>query len=418
MNQLTLKTVKNIWTKSLSVLDNQYVNLTLVIVLILYISKMFENINEVINGLYQYSFIKLLVLLIIVYVADKDTNIAILLGISYVMSLKNMNMEKFFISKKFSDITTTIVAATTTNTCKSVKYLNQALKIYTTINSGLADIIKSINDLNDTDLKNINNILSSLNNNLRIISNTLQGTINKQLKGITCSIPIFSTINDKNIFKVISSTPTKPITFCNITNPETANDNILLSMAFITDNIQTYKNSKDKALGLIVTCMAINNSITNIILNIKTSLIGTCNSIADPNAQAIIKALDTAKKGINLNIKYGNGLVNTYLSKFLPILCSIVNDKTYKTLISNLSTDCKNNIAEQLFLLINPNFNQYTNLTQDQQVSFSKSVNDSVMKEINRTNILDPNAKWLTKCPKNKLNYFGNITNTNKNNRR
>ena len=61
MNQISLKTLKNTWIKSLSVLDNPYVNLTLIIVLILYSSKIFGNINEVINELYKYTFIKLFI---------------------------------------------------------------------------------------------------------------------------------------------------------------------------------------------------------------------------------------------------------------------------------------------------------------------------------------------------------------------
>jgi len=89
MNILTLKTIKDSWQKSLRILDNHYVNLSLVIVLILYSSQIFGNINIIISNLYQYSFVKLLVLLIIAYVGPKDTNIAILLAISYVISLRN-----------------------------------------------------------------------------------------------------------------------------------------------------------------------------------------------------------------------------------------------------------------------------------------------------------------------------------------
>lgn len=99
MNSLSLKTIKNTWQKSLTILDNHYVNLSLVIVLILYSSQIFGNINIIISNLYQYSFVKLLVLLIIAYVGPKDTNIAVLLAISYVISLrnnKNSYIENFY----------------------------------------------------------------------------------------------------------------------------------------------------------------------------------------------------------------------------------------------------------------------------------------------------------------------------------
>jgi hypothetical protein len=89
MNCLSLKSVKNTWQKSLTILDNHYVNLSLVIVLILYCSQIFGNINSIISNLYQYNFVKLLLLLTIAYVGPKDTNIAVLLAISYVISLRN-----------------------------------------------------------------------------------------------------------------------------------------------------------------------------------------------------------------------------------------------------------------------------------------------------------------------------------------
>jgi hypothetical protein len=105
MNSLSLKTIKNTWQKSLTILDNHYVNLSLVIVLILYSSQIFGNINIIISNLYQYSFVKLLVLLIIAYVGPKDTNIAVLLAISYVISLrnnKNSYIENFYQNRKKS----------------------------------------------------------------------------------------------------------------------------------------------------------------------------------------------------------------------------------------------------------------------------------------------------------------------------
>ena len=406
MNQLTLKTVKNVWTKSLSVLDNPYVNLTLVIVLILYASKMFKNINEVINGLYKYNFIKLLVLLIIAYVAPKDTNIAILLGIAYVMSLENMNMEKF-VSKLISNIPSNTITETAKNTCESVKFLQKALSMYQTIYNGLTNITISMSNLNDDDLDKIIPSLTNLNSKLLNITNDLKYTINGQLNGIDCKITntLDKKTNKYQVVKFISpSTTTKPITFCDIKNPTTSNDNILLSMALIADNIKSYNVGASKLLNLTTTCITLNNSITNIISNIQTSLIGTGNSIADKNAQKIITALEEANKEIVKNITYGDELANTYLSKNLPILCSIVNDNTYKNLISNLSDSCKKNVADQLFNLIKPDINKYAKyLTTPQKQTILQSINSNVMKNININNIIDPNAPWLKNCDKYSL---------------
>lgn len=76
-------------------LDNMYINMAIIIILILYNSQLFSNINKTIGNLYKYNFVKLLILLFITYIAPKDTNIAILLGISYVISLNNIYIEKF-----------------------------------------------------------------------------------------------------------------------------------------------------------------------------------------------------------------------------------------------------------------------------------------------------------------------------------
>ena len=81
--------------KYLLFLDNIHVNIAIIIILILYNSQLFVNINETIGNLYQYSFIKLLILLVITYIASKDTNIVILLAVSYVISLNNSSIEKF-----------------------------------------------------------------------------------------------------------------------------------------------------------------------------------------------------------------------------------------------------------------------------------------------------------------------------------
>lgn len=91
-----MKNFKKTWTGSLSFLDNNIVNAIIVIILILYSSTIFDNINSYIGNLYNYSIIKIIVLLLIIYIAPKDTTIAILLAISYLVSINYMiNNENF-----------------------------------------------------------------------------------------------------------------------------------------------------------------------------------------------------------------------------------------------------------------------------------------------------------------------------------
>lgn len=95
-NTNNMKNIKKAWINSLSFLDNCYVNAIIVIILVLYSSTIFDNINSFIGNLYNFSIIRLLVLVLIIYVGGKDTTIAILLGISYLVSIKYMEKSENF----------------------------------------------------------------------------------------------------------------------------------------------------------------------------------------------------------------------------------------------------------------------------------------------------------------------------------
>jgi ABC-type multidrug transport system fused ATPase/permease subunit len=90
------KNLKKMWMNSLSFLDNSMINSVIVIVLVLYCSTIFDNINSFVGNLYNFSIIKLIVLLLIIYVAPKDMTIALLLGLSYVISLSYMVNNEYF----------------------------------------------------------------------------------------------------------------------------------------------------------------------------------------------------------------------------------------------------------------------------------------------------------------------------------
>jgi len=99
-----MKNIKKIWLNSLSFLDNNIINSIIVIILVLYSSGIFENINNFIANIYNYSIIRLIVLLFIIYLAPKDITIAILLAISYIISIHYMKNTEYFYSGNKSPI--------------------------------------------------------------------------------------------------------------------------------------------------------------------------------------------------------------------------------------------------------------------------------------------------------------------------
>jgi hypothetical protein len=95
-----IKNFKKIWMNSLFFLDNPIVNVIIVVVLFLYVSCLFDNINNFVGNLYNFSIVRIIVLLLIIYVSPKDTTIAILLTLSYIISVNYMvNNEETFIGK-------------------------------------------------------------------------------------------------------------------------------------------------------------------------------------------------------------------------------------------------------------------------------------------------------------------------------
>jgi len=98
-----MKSVDKCWNDSLSFMDNIYVKVILYVVLILFSSTYFENINMYFGNLHKnYKFLNIVVLLLIVYLGRACPVIGILLGISYVISLNYMSSKENFgpLSKK------------------------------------------------------------------------------------------------------------------------------------------------------------------------------------------------------------------------------------------------------------------------------------------------------------------------------
>jgi hypothetical protein len=99
----SMKSLRKMWESSLSFLDNHLLNSIIVFILILYCSTIFDNINAFFGKLYNFSIVKLVVLLLVVYVSPKDTTIAILLAISYLVSMYYSVNETFVAPVGFTD---------------------------------------------------------------------------------------------------------------------------------------------------------------------------------------------------------------------------------------------------------------------------------------------------------------------------
>lgn len=93
---MDIKNINKMWNNSLSFLDNSLIKSIIIIVLVLYSSTIFDNINSFVGNIYNFSIIRLVILLLIVYVSPKCPTIGILLAVSYLISLNYMvNNENF-----------------------------------------------------------------------------------------------------------------------------------------------------------------------------------------------------------------------------------------------------------------------------------------------------------------------------------
>jgi hypothetical protein len=100
MDNMNMKSIKKNWLASLSFLDNNIIYSVIVVILVLYSSTIFDNINAFVGNLFNFSLLKLLGILLIIYIAPKDTTIAILLAVAYVITIHYMVNNETFVSDK------------------------------------------------------------------------------------------------------------------------------------------------------------------------------------------------------------------------------------------------------------------------------------------------------------------------------
>lgn len=96
---MDMKNTLKMWMNSLAFLDNHMIVSIIVVILVLYSSCIFDNINHFIGNIYNFSIIRIIILLLIVYVTPKSPLIGILLAISFVISIKYMMNNENFSSK-------------------------------------------------------------------------------------------------------------------------------------------------------------------------------------------------------------------------------------------------------------------------------------------------------------------------------
>ena len=89
---------------SLSFLNNNIVYTIIITILVLYSSTIFDNINSFVGNLFNFSLLKILGLLLIIYVAPKDTTIAILLAVSYLVTIYYMINNELFTSSNYESV--------------------------------------------------------------------------------------------------------------------------------------------------------------------------------------------------------------------------------------------------------------------------------------------------------------------------
>ena len=85
--------MKNILKDSLVLLDIFIIRMIVIIVLVIYNSVIIPSFNNVVSQWFRWHWFKLFYIFIIIYVAIKDKTIAMLLSISYVLSIIHIELK-------------------------------------------------------------------------------------------------------------------------------------------------------------------------------------------------------------------------------------------------------------------------------------------------------------------------------------
>jgi hypothetical protein len=94
----SIKNLKKLWLSSLSFLEHNIVYSVIVFIVVIYTLGLFDGINSFIGGLYNYLIIRFIVIILIIWIAPKDPTLAILLALSYAVSLHYLSSSETFVA--------------------------------------------------------------------------------------------------------------------------------------------------------------------------------------------------------------------------------------------------------------------------------------------------------------------------------
>jgi hypothetical protein len=100
---MDMKNLSKIWNDSLKVLDNTYVSSIIIFILFLLVSGLFSNINHEVKKLLNNQIVRVIIVLLIIWVAPKNITIAILLAVLYCMSMHGMTLKGLMGLERFEN---------------------------------------------------------------------------------------------------------------------------------------------------------------------------------------------------------------------------------------------------------------------------------------------------------------------------
>ena len=139
---------KNI-NNSLQFLDNEYIYCIIVVILVLYNSLLFMNINDFFSNIYKFGIIRVIVLLLILYISQKSYLIALLFAMSYILSI--------YFDREKVDNTENFLNDEENNIPQGINDMDDNSLIYDSQQINPNHKINNQNNINVENMKNMNN---------------------------------------------------------------------------------------------------------------------------------------------------------------------------------------------------------------------------------------------------------------------
>lgn len=260
-----LKNIMKLWLTSLSLFDNCYFNASIIIILVLYSSLIFENINIYVSELYNYSSVRLIVLFLIIYIAPKDPTISILLGVSYLVSI-------YYMSNDIKSVIDTNNGGKIDNMEKELYKLNHKIENFQPYGTGQDSMKIDFKKIIDDPMVK------------EVIQNP---AVQKFISQLSNKVERFSTIDNTNSNRRIVS---------NILNQKESFSNNVLTLNNINNEVdnEVNKNSKNDKLDSSNTCEKLDISKHEKLSNV-------CEPVKLFNVEYNVQGLNGEIMGQNIN---------------------------------------------------------------------------------------------------------------------